>query len=79
MVETYRGGLELLCDSKKIHNVNVEFEQQNGEDKVVHCFKVIGLWFFFHTQFYDWHSYKIFFMFSVNHERIAFLGANQLD
>ncbi|OIW20440.1 hypothetical protein TanjilG_11139 [Lupinus angustifolius] len=28
----HRGGLELLCDSKKIHNVNVE--QQNGEDKL---------------------------------------------
>ncbi|RYR71919.1 hypothetical protein Ahy_A02g006125 isoform A [Arachis hypogaea] len=28
----YRGGLELLCDSKKIHNVNVE--NQNGEDKL---------------------------------------------
>lgn len=32
-----RGGLELLCDSKKIHNVNVE--QQNEEDKVAHDFK----------------------------------------
>jgi len=39
MVETCRGGLELLCDSKKIHNVNVEFEQQNGEDKVVYDLK----------------------------------------
>jgi len=61
MVETCRGGLELLCDSKKIHNVNVEFEQQNGEDKVVYGFKMIGLWFFW-KHFYDLHSYKILFM-----------------
>ncbi|XP_006582835.1 ubiquitin-related modifier 1 homolog 1 isoform X2 [Glycine soja] len=27
----FGGGLELLCDSKKIHNVNIE--QHNGEDK----------------------------------------------
>ncbi|XP_058745594.1 ubiquitin-related modifier 1 homolog 2 [Vicia villosa] len=30
----FGGGLELLCDSKKIHHVNVEFEQQNGEGKL---------------------------------------------
>lgn len=29
----HSGGLELLCDSKKIHNVNVE--PQNGSDKVL--------------------------------------------
>lgn len=46
MVETYRGGLELLCDSKKIHHVNVEFEPQNGEDKVVYDFKIIVFLFF---------------------------------
>lgn len=39
MVETYRGGLELLCDSKKIHNVNIE--QHNGEDKVLYNSNII--------------------------------------
>ncbi|XP_014522948.1 ubiquitin-related modifier 1 homolog 2 [Vigna radiata var. radiata] len=29
----FGGGLELLCDSKKIHNVNIE--QQNGEAKLI--------------------------------------------
>ncbi|KAH1068230.1 hypothetical protein GYH30_005979 [Glycine max] len=29
----FGGGLELLCDSKKIHNVNIE--QHNGEDKLI--------------------------------------------
>ncbi|WVZ17698.1 hypothetical protein V8G54_010680 [Vigna mungo] len=29
----FGGGLELLCDSKKIHNVNIE--QQNGEGKLI--------------------------------------------
>lgn len=79
MVETCSGGLELLCDSKKIHNVNVEFEQQNKEDKVVYDLK--NYWsmiFFQHTS-----RIGIFIRFSscfsVNHERIAFLGANQLD
>lgn len=43
MAETHRGGLELLCDSKKIHNVNIE--QPNGEDKVVFALKVIEMSF----------------------------------
>ncbi|XP_058759768.1 ubiquitin-related modifier 1 homolog 2-like [Vicia villosa] len=30
----FGGGLELLCDSKKIHHVNVEFEPKNGEGKL---------------------------------------------
>ncbi|CAI8592495.1 unnamed protein product [Vicia faba] len=30
----FGGGLELLCDSKKFHHVNVEFEPKNGQDKL---------------------------------------------
>lgn len=64
------GGLELLCDSVKVHNVNVE--PQDGVQKVK--FIIAG----FKADFSCGFANIILFL-SADHERFANLGPWQFD
>lgn len=75
LVHSYwSGGLELLCDSVKIHNVNVDLPQ-DGEDKVNVAIWIKCLFLMFLT---TRHCFCSIFS-TVYNERFAYLGSYQSD
>lgn len=71
-----RGGLELLCDSEKIHKVNVDLPHGADEAKLQSfmCFFFKSFYYYDLSKDLLCSSYKL-----VNNEAFAFVGSHKCD